>query len=167
MKIIETKFEEEKINSNKTQFIRPDVDKTPTTRQEPAPMLDNIKWPIIGSGATLAAIILITCITLLIKKQSNSELSLKIENNSNPSIRINNSPQQSGMMNPSAPSYNPTFVEKKKQQKTDTKLTLEDGINAIRKIKPEHRTPIHARDLKIYQNELTKLQDGSNSDQRQ
>ena len=166
MKIIETKFEEEKININKTKFIRLDTDEKPIIQHEPTSLLENIRWPLIGTGASLAAIILITCIALVIKKQSSSELSVKIENNSNPSVQINNLAQQSGIINPSAPSYNPSFVEKGEQQKSHPTLTLQDGINAILAIKPEHRTPIHDKNLMLYRKELEIQQSCSSSDQR-
>ena len=42
MKIVEQKFEEEKINSNKTKFIRPNTQETPIIRQEPNPLLESI-----------------------------------------------------------------------------------------------------------------------------
>ena len=41
MKIVEQKFEEEKINSNKTKFIRPNTQETPIIRQEPNPLLES------------------------------------------------------------------------------------------------------------------------------
>ena len=92
----------------------------------------------------------------MIKKQSSSELSVKIESNSNPSFQINNLSQQSGIMNLSAPPFNPSFVEKDEQQNPTPSPTLEDKIKAILAIKPEHRNALHDKNLRKYQSELTK-----------
>ena len=92
----------------------------------------------------------------MVKKRSSSDLSVKIENNSNPSVQINNSLQQSGIMNPSALPFNPSFIEKDEQQKLTQSPTLKDKIQAILDIKPEHRNALHNKNLRKYQPELTK-----------
>ena len=63
--------------------------------------------------------------------------------------------QQSGLMNPSAPPFNPSFVEKEEQQKPTQSPTLKDKITAILAIKPEHRNALHDKNLRKYQSELT------------
>ena len=71
-------------------------------------------------------------------------------------------------MNPSAPPFNPSFIEKDEQQKLTQSPTLKDKIQAILDIKPEHRNALHDKNLRKYQSELTKQQNEScsNSDQR-
>ena len=59
-------------------------------------------------------------------------------------------------MNPSAPPFNPSFIEKDEQQKVTQSPTLKDKIQAILDIKPEHRNALHDENLRKYQPELTK-----------
>ena len=84
--------------------------------------------------------------------------SVKIENNpaNNPSIEVNNSTQQYGFMSPSAPPFNPSFVEENKN-KGQTKIqTIEEKIAAIKAIKPGDRNALHNKQLHQYELELLK-----------
>ena len=116
--------------------------------------LESIKWPLIGAGITTLVILVIISITITFKKRSGSGVSVNIENNSSPTFQINNSSHHSEMASPSAPTLNPSSVEEGRQIKNTTPLTIQDGINAIKAIKPENRTPIHDRDLQLYMKEL-------------
>ena len=158
------KFEEDKIDVNSTKFIRSDNYQITTVQQQATPLLETLKWPLIGIGASIASIILLACATALIRKSSNNELSVKIENtpSNNPTVQINNSLQQSGVMNPSAPPFNPSFVEEGEHQKPVQVPTLEEKIAAIMAIKPEHRNVLHNKNLRQYQLELKENSDQQN-----
>ena len=113
-----------------------------TIKQQPKSLLETIKWPLIGIGASLISITLLVCAATLLRKHSTSGLSVKIENNSanNPEIRVNQPTTLINSINPSAPPFNPTFKEESKTQPTEKEGTIEEKIATIKSIKPEHRT---------------------------
>ena len=176
MEIVKQKFEEEKVDDNSTTFVRSDNYQITTVQQQATPLLETLKWPLIGIGASIVSIVLLTCATTVIRKKSSNELSVKIENtpSNNTPIQINNSLHQSGVMGPSGPPFNPSFVEEVEQQKPvqvptleekiaavptlEEKIaavpTLEEKIAATMAIKPEHRNALHHKNLCQYQLEL-------------
>ena len=58
MQIVEQNFEKEKIEKNSPDFIRLKIDRVITIKSQPKSLLENIKWPLIGVGASLISIIL-------------------------------------------------------------------------------------------------------------
>ena len=129
-------------------------------------MLDYAKWPIIGSGIAICVLLTSACIGMTLKKRSNSEVSVNIENNSSPTFQIENSSHGSQALHPSAPTLLPSPGEVKNQEKNTSILTLQDGINAIRAIRSENRTPFHDRDLRRYVKELESQQSSVNPDEQ-
>ena len=161
MQIVEQNFEKEKIEKNSTKFVK-SGDQVITIKPQPKSLLETIKWPLIGGGASLISIILLTCATTLIRRNSTSEVSVKIENSStnNPEIQVNHSAQIYNSVSPSAPPFNPTFVEENKIH-TPTKVeTIEEKIAAIKAIKPGDRNALHNK--KLHQLELELLNGSSN-----
>ena len=57
-------------------------------------------------------------------------------------------------------------MEEGELKKETALISLQDGIDAIKKIKPEDRTPVHDRDLQIFIKELERQKASSNSDGR-
>ena len=85
-------------------------------------------------------------------------MSVKIENNptNNPSIQVNHSTQQYDVISPSAPPFNPSFVEESKNQNQIKVQTVEEKIAAIKAIKPGDRNALHNKQLHQYELELLK-----------
>ena len=57
MQIMEQTFEKEKIEKNSTKFVKPEIDQVITIKPQPKSLLETIKWPLIGGGASLISII--------------------------------------------------------------------------------------------------------------
>ena len=159
MEIMETHVEEKEVN--KTKFVRQNIQQKPTTKSNEPALLEKFKWPLIGTGATFVVMVILISMAIKIKQRSGGEVSVKIENNSSPTFQINNSSQHLEVASPSAPAFNPSFMGKGEQKKDSAIITLQDGINAIKAIKPENRTPVHDRDLQIYLNELERQKTSS------
>ena len=164
MKIVKTDFDEKVVN--KTKFVRPDVQKKPKVTINQPNILDYAKWPVIGSGIAICVLLAFACIGMTIKKRSNSKVSVNIENNSSPTFKIENSSHGSQAINPSAPTLSPSPEKVKNKEENSSILTLQDGINAIRAIRSENRTPFHDRDLRRYVKELESQQSSASPDEQ-
>ena len=164
MKIVKTDFDEKVVN--KTKFVRPDVQKKPKVTINQPNILDYAKWPVIGSGIAICVLLAFACIGMAIKKRSNSKVSVNIENNSSPTFKIENSSHGSQAINPSAPTLSPSPEKVKNKEENSSILTLQDGINAIRAIRSENRTPFHDRDLRRYVKELESQQSSASPDEQ-
>ena len=80
MQIVEQKMEEEKININKTIFVKSEIlSDTHITPSAPS-LINMLKWPLIGTGAAVILVILLTSAVLLIKNWSSSGVSVSITN---------------------------------------------------------------------------------------
>ena len=82
MEIIEQHFEEEKINTNSTVFVRSNIDSDPSSMPKSTPFLDQIKWPVIG----LVAVCLLknnnkSGVTVTVSNEANSRNDSPICNN--------------------------------------------------------------------------------------
>ena len=73
MQIVEEKLEEEKININKTVFVKSEILSEPT-------LIDMLKWPLIGTGAAIILIIILISAFILIKNHSSGGVSVTISN---------------------------------------------------------------------------------------
>ena len=164
MKVVKTKFDEETVN--KTEFIRPNIKKEPEIATGGPNLMSYAKWPIIGSGIAITVFMITTCIGMMIKKRANSEVSVKIENNSSPTVKIDNSSRTWEVPNPSAPVLVPSLAEQANPEQDRATLTIQDGIDAIRAVKPKNRTPFQDRDLKRYISALEHQLSGSNPDEQ-
>ena len=72
IQIMEQTFEEEKININKTTFVKTNIpSETHITPAAPS-LTDTLKWPLIGTGAAAILIIILTFTFNLVKKHSSS-----------------------------------------------------------------------------------------------
>ena len=58
MQIVEEKLEEEKVNINKTVFIKSEVLSEPHFTPTAPTLIDSLKWPLIGIGAAIILIII-------------------------------------------------------------------------------------------------------------
>ena len=107
---------------------------------------------------------ILRCATTLIRRNSTSEVSVKIENSStnNPEIQVNHPAQIYNSISPSAPPFNPTFVEENKTQPPIKVETIEEKIAAIKAIKPGDRNALHNK--KLHQLELELLNVSSDQD---
>ena len=84
MEIIEQHFEEEKINTNSTVFVRSDIDSKPSSKTESTPFLDQIKWPVIGSLAAVTFLIFIGLVAVcLLKNNNKSGVTVTVSNEAN------------------------------------------------------------------------------------
>ena len=103
MEIIEQHLEEEKINFNSTVFIRSNIETVQTYKPVNTPLLERIKWPLIGSLSAIAFIILLGIIcTCLLKTKSTGSVNLTVTNTATSN---NDSPMcNSSLVAPSCPS---------------------------------------------------------------
>ena len=103
MEIIEQHLEEEKINFNSTVFVRSNIETIQTYKPVNTPLLERIKWPLIGSLSAIAFIILLGIIcTCLLKTKSTGGVNLTVTNTATSN---NDSPMcNSSLVAPSCPS---------------------------------------------------------------
>ena len=81
MVIIEQHLEEEKINLNTTVFVRSNIGTTLISKPLNTPILERIKWPLIGTLSAIAGIILLGLICIcLLKTKSNGGVNLTVTN---------------------------------------------------------------------------------------
>ena len=81
MEIIEENFEEKKININSTVFVRSNIESEPAYTSPTTPLLERIKWPLIGSLAAVAVMIFLGLIFIcMLKNHSNSGAQITITN---------------------------------------------------------------------------------------
>ena len=80
MEIVEQKLEEEKININKTVFVKSEVLSETNILPSAPSLLDKLKWPLIGTGAAIVMIIILTSAIILLKNHSSSGVSVNITN---------------------------------------------------------------------------------------
>ena len=86
---MEQKFEEAKININSTAFIKSEINSETSILPAPTSLWEKFKWPLIGSLAAIALIIILTSAICLLKNHSNSGVSVNINNAAS---STNNSP---------------------------------------------------------------------------
>ena len=77
---MEQKFEEAKININSTVFVKSKINSETSILPASTSLLERFKWPLIGSLAAIALIIILTSAICLLKNHSNSGVSVNINN---------------------------------------------------------------------------------------
>ena len=146
MEIVEKKLEEEKVNFNKTVFVKSKISpETYTTRATPA-LLDSLKLPLIGLGVAIILLIILISAVKLIKGQSNGRVSVNVSNSAT-----------SSNISPSCPST--TEV-----QEEPSKLSHQDAqpgyyydamdIAAILAVEPSKRNAFKRRAMDLHSSKL-------------
>ena len=148
MQIVEQKMEEEKININKTIFVKSEIlSETHITPSAPS-LINMLKWPLIGTGAAVILVILLTSAVLLIKNRSSSGVSVTITNAATSSSE---SPVCTGAVTNQA---NPIILPSAPEEIQEEEAQFQDAppdyystldINAILAVQPEDRNTFERR----------------------
>ena len=144
MEVVEQKLEEEKINLNNTVFVKSEV-LSETNILPSSPSL----WPLIGTGAAIVMIIILTSSIILLKNHSNSGVSVNITNAATSS---NDSPvcteavvnQANPIIIPSCPAAVEIRDDAPVQDAPPDYYSTVD-INSILAMKPEDRNAFERR----------------------
>ena len=148
MQIVEQKMEEEKININKIIFVKSEIlSDTHITPSAPS-LINMLKWPLIGTGAAVILVILLTSAVILIKNRSSSGVSVTITNAATsssespvcPEANIN---QANPIILPSAPAEIQEEEIQFQDAPPDYYSTVD--IHAILAVKPEDQNAFERR----------------------
>ena len=148
MQIVEQKMEEEKININKTIFVKSEIlSETHITPSAPS-LINMLKWPLIGTGAAVILAIILISAFILIKNRSSSGVTVTITNaatslSESPVCTDANINQANPVILPSAPAE----IQEEELQFQDAPQDYYStvDINAILAVKPGDQNAFERR----------------------